>query len=160
MSNRTEYHQARNAAPCESIPSSRILIVDDDDIIRGLFEAVLSRAGYGTESVTNGEEALVMLATAEFDLVLTDRNMPVLDGVGLIRTLRAAGSRIPVMMVSGSLANNGGLPADVRDEIAVALPKPASVSELLAGVVRTLGWIPALQDPKRITETEAFAAAA
>lgn len=157
MSNRTEHHEARKATPCENIPNTRILIVDDDDVIRGLFEAVLSHAGYGTESVTNGEEALDMLATAEFDLVLTDRNMPVLDGVGLVRTLRAAGSRIPVMMVSGSLANGGVLPEDIRNEIAVALPKPATASELLAGIVRARNWLPvshALSNRRIITRLE------
>lgn len=117
---------------------ARILIVDDDDILRGLHEAVLSNAGYGTNSAADGEEALAMLASGDFDLVLTDCNMPRLDGLGLVRALRAMGNYIPVMMVSGSLADGGVLPPDVIDEVAVALAKPVRSLELLEGVARAL----------------------
>jgi len=144
MSNRTPHHQPRDTAPCEPNRSPRILIVNDEDIIRGQHEKVLSLAGYGTERVCNGEEALIMLAAAEFDLVITDRHMLVLDGISLVRRLRAAGSIIPGMMVSGSLADGGELPADVRNEVAWALPKPARLSELLTGIVRCLDWHPAI----------------
>lgn len=145
MSNRTTAQETRNLTSDKSDPGPRILIVDDDAVLSGLHEAVLSLAGYGTESVCNGEEALVMLALADFDLVLTDRNMPVLDGVELVRKLRAGGSRIPVMMVSGSLANGDELPADIRDEVAVALPKPSRLSELLFGIALSLRWVPKAQ---------------
>lgn len=147
MNSRTACHPATS----EHIPNPRILIVDDDDIIRGLHESALNIAGYGTESVCNGEEALVMLAIAEFDLVLTDCKMPVLDGIGFVRALRSAGSQIPVMMVSGSLAGDSELPADVRDEVAVALPKPSNLRDLLIGIGRSIGWRP-------VTKNEANAA--
>ena len=140
MSNRNTSEDTRNLTSDKSNPGPRILIVDDDAVLRGLHETVLSLAGYGTESVGDGEEALVMLAMSDFDLVLTERNMPVLDGVSLVRTLRAAGSRIPVMMVSGSLFDGGELPADIRDEVAVALPKPSSLCELLTGIALALRW--------------------
>jgi CheY-like chemotaxis protein len=120
------------------IADARILVVDDDDILRGVNEAVLSLAGYGTGGAADGEEALAMLAIGDFDLVLTDCNMPRLDGMGLVRAMRAAGNRTPIMMVSGSLAGGGELPEDVRREVAVALPKPVRTLELLAGVARAL----------------------
>jgi CheY-like chemotaxis protein len=122
----------------EATSDARILIVDDDDILRGVNEAVLSLAGYGTDGAADGEEALAMLAIGDFDLVLTDCNMPRLDGMGLVRAMRAAGYQIPVMMVSGSLAGDGKLPDDVRREVSVALPKPVRSLELLAGVARAL----------------------
>jgi CheY-like chemotaxis protein len=120
------------------IADARILVVDDDDILRGVNEAVLSLAGYGTDSAADGEEALAMLAIGDFDLVLTDCNMPRLDGIGLVRAMRAAGNRTPIMMVSGSLAGDGKLPEDVHREVTVALPKPLRTLELLAGVARAL----------------------
>ena len=143
--NKTNQHQitkamtdryAHEAAPF--IPGARILVVDDNDILRGVIEEILSRAGYDTDSVGDGEEALAMLATDDFDLVLTDGEMPRLNGCGLIRALRGGGSRIPVTLISGSLAGGGELPADVRAEIAVALPKPATPRDLLAGVAHAL----------------------
>jgi DNA-binding NtrC family response regulator len=121
----------------EVIPHKRILIVDDDDIVRGLHEAVLSRAGYGTHGAVDGEEALVMLATDEFDLVLTDCRMPRLGGFGLTRALRAAGSRIPIVMVSGSF-NQDRLPKDIECEVFAALPKPARTSDVLAAIAGAL----------------------
>jgi DNA-binding response OmpR family regulator len=158
MSSHIAQHEVHRTTSDEIISHTRILVVDDDDMLRGLHEAVLNRAGYGTDSASNGEEALVMLATGDFDLVLTDCNMPLLDGVGLVRTLRASGSRIPVMILSGSLDARGGLPADVSIEAAVALPKPAKTSDLLAGVAHALRPRPA--GPGRTRIADAFTAAA
>jgi CheY-like chemotaxis protein len=140
--------------------NARILVVEDDDLLRCLQEAVLSSAGYGTQGAVDGEEALVMLATEEFDLVLTDRSMPRLDGCGLVRALRAAGSRIPVIMVSGSLMDGGELPADVADEVAIALAKPASTGELLESVAQLLRRKEGEPPPVRIAEVFERASAA
>ena len=137
--------------PNETVSLARILVVDDDVVLRSTHEAVLQFEGYHTESAEDGEEALVMLATSRFDLVLTDRNMPNLDGCGLIRALRKGGSRIPVMMVSGSLAGDGTLPDDVRNEVTVALPKPALVRDILAGVAHSLRPMNAVPRKERIT---------
>lgn len=138
MSYHTAPYQNRVTTLDEVLTEARILVVDDDDVMRGLHENVLNLAGYATGAAADGEEALEMLATGDFDLVLTDCQMPRLDGIGLVRTLRAAGNRIPVMMVSGSLADEHYLAADVRGEIAVDLVKPVRTRSLLAGIVRAL----------------------
>lgn len=122
----------------------RILVVDDDDVARGIHEAVLSMHGYGTDSAADGVEALAMLALDDYDLIVTDCNMPRMSGLNLVRTLRGKGRRIPIMMVSGSVAQ-GDVPLDVRNELAVALPKPVRVSDLLAGVASALG----IRKPRR-----------
>ncbi len=123
--------------PINKHPTRRILIVDDDETLTEFHEAILTFAGYDTENAANGEDALVMLATGRFDLVVTDRTMPRLDGCGLIRALRKAGSRIPVMMISACVGIDE-LPDDVCREIAVALPKPAPISGVLAAVAYAL----------------------
>ena len=69
MSNRTAPHEARVTTLDEIIPNTRILVVDDDDLLRGIVEAILIDAGYGTGGANDGEEALIMLATDHFDLV-------------------------------------------------------------------------------------------
>jgi two-component system, NarL family, capsular synthesis sensor histidine kinase RcsC len=138
----------------KTFPGTRVLVVDDDDIVRGLHEAVLSLAGYVTESATNGEEALVMLAVGQFDLMVTDCNMPKLDGIGLIRTLRASGSKMPVVMISGSLMVRD-LPSDVADEVAVALPKPARMSEIINGVAHAMRSTQALA-PSKVQIADVF----
>jgi CheY-like chemotaxis protein len=123
---------------------ARILIVDDDDVARGLHEAALSLHGYGTESAADGVEALAMLALDDYDLVITDCNMPRMNGLTLVRTLRGEGRRVPILMVSGSLAQ-GDVPLDVRNELSAALPKPVRLSDLLAGVASALG----IRQPRR-----------
>ena len=125
------------ATKSESVPRARILIVDDDSIIAGLHAAVLGLAGYEVVTSNNGEDALMQLAFDHFDLVLTDRNMPVLDGASMVLALRSAGSRIPVVMVSGSLVFSP-LPPDVACEISTALAKPANRGDVLAAVARAL----------------------
>jgi DNA-binding NtrC family response regulator len=120
----------------------RILIVNQDHFLRSLDESELRYAGYRTQCAASGGQALAMLAKGGFDLVFTDRNRQGLDAFDLVRALRAAGNRIPVMMVSVWIDGGGGLPADVRAEIAVALPRPATRGALLAGVARALRWIP------------------
>jgi DNA-binding response OmpR family regulator len=149
---RTADNQTERNTPGGMAPNVRVLIVDDGDALRSLHETVLSIAGYCTGSAADGAEAMEMLAAEDFDLVVTDCDMPRLDGIGLIRAMRSAGIGIPVMMLSGSLSD-GGLPADVRDEIAVALPKPARPGDLLAGVANALRWNSALPAQTRNGDT-------
>jgi CheY-like chemotaxis protein len=113
----------RIATHGETRHNTRVLVVDDDDFFRGREQEVLNRAGYLTMGAADGQEALALLSMGAFDLVLTDWQMPRLDGIGFIRALRAAGIRIPVVMIFGPVAAGSELPEDVRREIAVTLPK-------------------------------------
>jgi DNA-binding response OmpR family regulator len=116
---------------------ARILIVDDDPALRELHSIILKSQNYAVATAPHGAEGLRLLATGSYDLILTDRNMPQVDGVELIRRVRATGNRIPVVMVSGSLADSS-LPDDVAPEVAAALPKPALSEQILAAVAFAL----------------------
>ncbi|NVE95314.1 response regulator [Altererythrobacter lutimaris] len=70
----------------------RILTVDDSPSMRALLLHALAAQGFEVEQAEDGQDALVWLASNEVDLVITDINMPRLDGFGLIEQLRA-GSR-------------------------------------------------------------------
>jgi CheY-like chemotaxis protein len=124
-----------------SAASARILVVDDNQALCGLHAEVLKLEGYEVVTAGDGVEALERLAAGKFDLVLTDRMMPALDGASMILALRSAGSRIPVVMVSGSLAQSP-LPPGVAREISAALPKPARMSDMLEAVARALAFRP------------------
>ena len=88
--------------PCASdSPCPRLLIVEDDGDMRELHVRVLNLQGYQVETACDGAAALERLAEEEFDLVVTDRAMPNLDGVSMVLALRSAGSQIPIVMVSG-----------------------------------------------------------
>jgi PAS domain S-box-containing protein len=67
----------------------KVLIVDDEEDIRSILKILLMKAGLEITLSSNGEEALKVLKTQNFDLILTDLKMPILDGSGLIRKIRA-----------------------------------------------------------------------
>jgi two-component system chemotaxis response regulator CheY len=66
-----------------------ILAVDDSMSMRQMISATLKSAGYEVLQASNGQEALQLAKTKKADLVLTDINMPQMDGISLIRALRA-----------------------------------------------------------------------
>lgn len=107
-----------------------ILIVDDDPAIRKMLVEVLSLEGYPTETATNGQEALELMARGGDRVVLLDLLMPVLDGRGVMNALQAAPSersRHKVILVSAvsNLENARDLEPDS------VLPKPFTVDQLL-----------------------------
>jgi CheY-like chemotaxis protein len=137
MSNPTANREIEITARNHINPGARILIVDDDPAIRELGAAILILEGYQVEVAEDGAEALARLANGNFDLVFTDRQMPILDGEELVLALRSAGIRIPVIMISGSLAPSP-LYAEVAQEISASLPKPIRAAEMLAAIYSAL----------------------
>lgn len=84
-----------------------MLIVDDDEEIRALLARRLRRLGYSVGEAGDGVEALVQVAAAVPDVVVTDMAMPRLDGLGLLKELREKDPELPVIVLTGhgSLAN-------------------------------------------------------
>ncbi len=80
----------------------RILVVDDSVTSRTLIENILTSAGYAVDVAVDGEQAFERSGEADYDLVITDVEMPRLDGFGLVAKLRAtkATARIPIIMVT------------------------------------------------------------
>jgi CheY-like chemotaxis protein len=115
----------------------RVLVVDDDDVIRGLHEEILSMYGFGTESAADGREALKILEHEKFDLVLTDFEMPRVNGCELTRVARAHGHDMPIVMISGSLTREE-LPEDVAGELDALLAKPARTHEIITAIQQAL----------------------
>src|SRR5215212_8552995 len=80
----------------------RVVIVEDDVQMRSALGLILR--GFGIEvlaEIGDGQEALELLVDQHPDLILTDCQMPRLDGITLVRRLRARGDRTPVIMISG-----------------------------------------------------------
>jgi len=140
-----------------SIPTSandswrpRLLVVNEDPLTRELHTLVLNLEGYDVETAGDGAAALERLAVEEFDVVVTDRAMPNLDGASMVLALRSAGSKIPIVMVSGSLSE-APLPRLVACEISAAVPKPARTNELLSAVAHALRASPAHREDLELT---------
>ena len=81
---------------------ARILTVDDSRSFRMLIGHSLKEAGYDVVEAADGEEGLAKLEREEVDLVITDLNMPGIDGIEFIRRLRASesGSDLPVILLT------------------------------------------------------------
>jgi two-component system response regulator TctD len=91
-----------SSAPPEALSrSERILIVDDDDLVRKAMARVLTRFGYDVVACSDAEEAMEAAERFSFDALVTDLVLPGLDGVELIEKLQENGNQIPVVLVSG-----------------------------------------------------------
>jgi len=109
----------------------RILVVDDDNDVRGVAAQMIEEIGYQVVAAASGSEALTEFGRASFDLVLTDVVMPGMSGVDLARRIRAVAPAMPLLFASGY--------ADVAtfgDELAAetVLKKPYRIGEVAARI--------------------------
>jgi two-component system response regulator AtoC len=79
---------------------SRVLVVDDEPNARRMLEILLFKLGCEVRTAGDGQAALELLRDSAMDLVVTDLNMPELDGLGLLTALRAEGNAVPVIVVT------------------------------------------------------------
>ena len=84
------------------------MTVDDSKTMRDMVAFTLRSAGFTVSMAEDGKQALTMLANAQIDVLITDLNMPVLDGVGLIRALRADPKwrALPILMLTTESDSN------------------------------------------------------
>ena len=110
-----------------------ILVVDDDSIMLKLIERILEREGIVAHCVESGEEALKKITERTFSLMITDFNMPGLDGLELSRKGLEIAPQMPIIMNAGEIS-----PKIVRQamEIGIAkvLAKPFRPKELLKAI--------------------------
>ena len=83
----------------------KILAVDDDSSVLELLDLVLGVHGYSVQTKQNGEQAIAAFIAEPFDLVLTDIDMPGLNGNELIRFLKSSAPHVPVVAISGEEEN-------------------------------------------------------
>jgi len=111
-----------------------ILVVDDDSVIRELLAAVLEEeSDHSVIVAANGQEALDRLIEHDIDAIVCDVNMPVMDGIELVRTVRANPDTevLPVLMISAAVPASALEPTLGVD---LMLEKPFEINALLACV--------------------------
>ena len=116
--------------PASKSASRLALVVDDSMLIRHCVCRFLEERGYGIETATNGLEALDILKRVRPDIIITDMQMPKMDGAALITAIKAdsSTSKIPVVVVAGK---QGGF--DKREErAAYAIYKDINIEVQLA----------------------------
>ena len=111
----------------------RILLAEDDRDLNAAVKALLTRSGYQADAVFDGEDALSYAQAESYDGIILDWMMPGMDGVEVLRRLRAEGVRTPCLLLTARDAIEdrvAGLDAGADDY----LPKPFNAQELLARV--------------------------
>lgn len=116
----------------------RILIVDDDDAIRGLLRTVFERAGYYTAEATNGKKAVLELNRQPYDLVITDLIMPEQEGIETIKAVRRNYPGVKVVAMSGAFGEEY-LKVARMVGAHEALQKPLRIEHVLETIRRALG---------------------
>jgi two-component system response regulator PhoP len=109
----------------------RILVVEDEPQLQAQVRADLQRAGYAVDATADGKEALYFATEYPFDAAVVDLGLPGLSGLDVIRKLRAAGSRLPILVLTARARWQDkveGLEAGADDY----LTKPFQPEELLA----------------------------
>jgi CheY-like chemotaxis protein len=113
----------------------RILIADDDALVRLVARAVVEKAGMSVIEAADGAEAMSCLESEErFDLVLLDLDMPVIGGLDILRRIRASAetARVPVLVLTGA---DGAEMQTALDLGANGIfPKPIAAERLLARI--------------------------
>jgi two-component system, chemotaxis family, chemotaxis protein CheY len=119
----------------------RILIVDDSSLVRLYYRDTLEKAGFEVEQAINGIEGMEKVLTQTYDLAIVDINMPRMDGISFVRSLRRSTpdvSSLPTLMITTEAGQQ-----DIVDARTAGanfyLVKPVSEAELLRHVAVLTG---------------------
>jgi two-component system, cell cycle response regulator CpdR len=128
----------RSQATELKITMIRILLAEDDDVMRQYLERALAKSGYVVTGVDRGTEALALVEAGEaFDLLLTDIVMPELDGIELAQKVSVIAPDMRVMFITGFSAVS--LKAGQAMPNAKVLSKPFHLRDLVLEVDRLFG---------------------
>lgn len=120
-----------------NIRGKRILLVDDEPGIRGAFSLMLSLDDHIVTEANNGVEALSLFEPGRFDLIITDLDMPVMQGNQLAVRVKKAAPRQPILMITAYAERVG-----VENPVDVILSKPFTLEDLRQAIEKALASTP------------------
>lgn len=127
----------------------KILIVEDDSELRGLFSRVLEKNGYTVRCAENGLRALGVINDEYIDLIISDIMMPVMDGYEMVRSIREMGLNTPILMITAKDAFDDmqeGFMSGTDDYMV----KPINVNEMVLRVKALLRRAQMINDRKLV----------
>lgn len=105
----------------------RILIADDEPVIKDLLALIATRHGYEVHSVADGVELLIAAANEKFDVIITDLKMPNLDGASASEIMKLQGNTTPIIAITALNKQDIAL---VMDKFTKIFYKPCDIREL------------------------------
>ena len=111
----------------------RILLAEDEKALAKAIVKIFEKNNYSADAVYDGEEALAYIESGNYDVAVLDIMMPKLDGISVLKKVRASGNRIPILMLTAKAEIEDrvlGLDSGANDY----LPKPFDTRELLARI--------------------------
>jgi two-component system NtrC family sensor kinase len=118
---------------------ARVLVVDDEPVMRELIEVTLEDAGHAVESVESGRAALELLAQHAYDLIVCDLHMPDRDGPAVYRAIERRPPPRPAFLFVTGYADGGPYEEFIRATQAPVMIKPFGIDVLRETVSRLLG---------------------
>ncbi|HYR27696.1 MAG TPA: response regulator, partial [Thermoanaerobaculia bacterium] len=116
----------------------RILIVDDEEVLRDVLEVVLRREGFDIVAAASGEEALSILdSTEEVDLMVLDVMLPGISGIDTLRAVRISNPTLPVIVITAFSSIDGAIEA-MKHGAFHYIPKPFKNEEVVMTVNKAL----------------------
>ena len=120
--------------------SANILTVDDSASIRLTTNIALSNAGYSVTEAVDGAQGIAKATSGQFDLIVTDLNMPVMDGLTMIRELRKIPSQMGIPIIFLTTESDGNIKQQAKEAGATGwLTKPFDPENLVKIVRKVLG---------------------
>ena len=139
--------------------NDRILVADDDTVIREGLRRILTAEGYDVETVSNGRAALERLEQQRFKLLVTDLKMPGMSGLEVLQSLRACQPELPVVLITGYAAIDNAVEA-MKNGATDYLSKPFSNEEIVCKVKNAMQSRAVLIDDiclwREMSETHGF----
>ncbi|NQV56918.1 MAG: response regulator [Rhodospirillales bacterium] len=119
---------------------ARILVIDDEEIVRFTVEAILSDRGHDVVLAKNGNEGIALHNETPFDMIVTDLVMPEKEGIETIRDLRANDAGLPIIAISGGGRHGSDdyLKMALKFGAVKAIKKPFGVDDIVAAVDEVL----------------------
>ena len=121
-----------------AFPQRRILVVDDEPLVCDAVKMMLAFDGHVVETASNGKEALEVLERSQFDLVITDFQMPTMKGDELAAAIKARNPKQPIVMITAyaEMLHASGNPLTGVDCV---ISKPFLLENLREAIAKTTG---------------------
>ncbi|MBD3226157.1 MAG: response regulator [Caldithrix sp.] len=127
----------------------RLLIIEDEPDVRQSYEDMLAALGYEVYSAANGQEGLEQVYNQSFDLVITDLNMPVMDGIETLRRIKKYNSEIEVIVITGFATIENAINAMKRGAFDY-ITKPVSIEHVKIVINKSISKIRAREENKKL----------